>query len=152
MSPFALLALLAAVAAPGQPLTVAYFNALQEQGPLLPEELAARQRDGNAGSEAIAADLALNEWKACVLESIVRWAPLKEGVGTIVDGAFGRCGDIERDYRGHLMRITQDGRVVVDLQLARTMIRGLEEAWRPRLIAAALDQALAAQQGAVKPR
>ncbi len=130
---------------PAKQLTVTYFNMAQEQGPLSPEDLAQRQADAATGGEAVAADLALNEWKLCVLDSLVRWAPLKEGAGTLVDGAYGRCGDVERAYRGHLMKITQDGRVVVDLQLAKLMIRSLEDVWRQRLIAAALDQALAAQ-------
>lgn len=122
--------------------TIAFFSDLQEAGPSSPEEIA--ERRGNVGddSEGIAADAALNDWKSCVLASVSRWAALKPGPGTIVDGAFGRCADIERQYRAHLLRLTQDGRVVMDLSMGRAMTRALEEAWRPRLIAAALDQEL----------
>lgn len=127
--------------------TVAYFGVIQEQGPFTAEQMAQRGADAADDREGAAADVALNDWKLCVLDALAHWAELREGAGTLVDGAFGRCADIERDYRGHLQRITQDGRVIMDLQMARTMIRGLEETWRPRLIAAALDQMLAAQRG-----
>lgn len=151
MLPFFLLAAGATPATPStKQFTVAYFNLAQEQGPLSPEDLAARQQDAANGGEAAAADLALNEWKLCALDSLVRWAPLKEGPGTLVDGAYGRCGDLERSYRGHLMKIVQDGRIIVDLNLAKLMTKGLEDAWRPRLIAAALDQALAVQAASGK--
>ena len=122
--------------------TVAFFSNLQEAAPSSPEEMAERRANAGEDTETIAADAALNDWKLCVLASVARWAALKEGPGTIVDGAFGRCGDIERQYRTHLLRLTQDGRVVVDLNMGRAMTRALEDAWRPRLIAAALDQAL----------
>lgn len=122
--------------------TIAFFSNLQEAGPSSPEEIAERQGEAGGDGEGIAADAALNEWKTCVLASISRWAALKQGPGTIVDGAFGRCADIERQYRAHLLRLTQDGRVVMDLNMGRAMTRTLEEAWRPRLIAAALDQEL----------
>ncbi|NIJ07706.1 hypothetical protein FHS31_001302 [Sphingomonas vulcanisoli] len=145
MLPLLLLAAGATTSAPTRQLTVSYFNLAQEQGPLSPEDLAARQADAATGGEAVAAELALNEWKLCVLDSLVRWAPLKEGPGTLVDGAYGRCGDLERVYRSHLMKISQDGRVIVDLNLAKLMTKSLEDAWRLRLIATALDQALAAQ-------
>ena len=121
---------------------IAFFSNLQEAGPSSPEEMATRQGDAGGDGEGIAADAALNDWKLCVLAALPRWAALKPGPGTIVDGAFGRCADIERQYRAHLLRLTQDGRVVMDLSMARTMTRALEEAWRPRLIAAALDQEL----------
>jgi hypothetical protein len=99
----------------------------------------------------VAAELALNGWKLCVLESLTHWAPLGEGAGTLVEGAYGRCADLARDYRTHLQRITQDGRVVMDLRMARGMTASLEDAWRPRLIAAALDQMLAVRSAA-RPR
>ena len=152
MLPFLLLAAGAASAVPAKQSSVAYFNLAQEQGPLSPEDLGARQAEAETGGETVAADLALNAWKLCVLESLVRWAPLKEGPGTLVDGAYGRCGDLERDYRSHLMKITQDGRVVVDFQLAKLMTKSLEDAWRLRLIATALDQTLAAQPTSGKQR
>jgi hypothetical protein len=44
------------------------------------------------------------------------------------------------------MKITQDGRQVVDVSMARGMTHVLEEAWRPRLTAMALDQELARLQ------
>jgi len=108
--------------------------------------MAARQKDADAKDEGAAADLALNNWKNCVIESLTRWAPLRQGPGTLIDGAYGRCADAERDYRGHLMRITQDGRQVVDVSMARSMSKMLEDAWRLRLTAMALDMELARLQ------
>ena len=125
--------------------TVAYFSLLQEAGPFPADEMAQRQASGGLDADALAADGALNAWKTCVLEAIGRWAELHPGPGTLVDGAFGRCADGERRYRDQLLRLTQDGRLVVDMQLARSLMRTLEEVWRPRLIAAALDQELAAR-------
>ena len=55
---------------------------------------------------------------------------------------MGRCSDIERDYRNHLLKITQDGRLLFDLSFARQMAKSLEETWRPRILAAALDHDL----------
>lgn len=121
---------------------IAFFSNLQEAPASSPEELADRRVNAGEDDEGVAADAALNDWKLCVLASLDRWAVLKQGLGTLVDGAFGRCVDIERQYRTHLLRLTQDGRVVVDLNMGRAMTRALEEAWRPRLIAAALDQQL----------
>jgi hypothetical protein len=130
------------------PRTVALFMELQDAPPFSSDEMASRQKDAQPSDEGAAADLALNNWKTCVIESLARWAPLKQGPGTLIDGAFGRCADIERDYRGHLMRITQDGRQVVDMSMARSMTRMLEEGWRPRLTALALDRDLAQLQAA----
>lgn len=138
----------AAAPEPRQARTVALFSELQEAPAFSAEEMAARQQDMAAGDEGAAADLALNSWKNCVVDALARWAPLRQGTATLIDGAFGRCADIERGYRAHLMRITQDGRVVVDVSMARGMTRVLEEAWRPRLTALALDQELARQQPA----
>ena len=126
--------------------TVALFSELQEAPPFSAEDMAARQKDMPANDEGAAADLALNDWKTCVITALGRWAPLKQGPSTLIDGAFGRCTDIERAYRGHLMRITQDGRQVVDVSMARGMTRVLEEAWRQRLTAIALDLELARLQ------
>jgi len=123
----------------------AFFSRVQESGPLTQAELDAHRADGIDEAESIAADVALNDWKKCVLDALPRWADLGQGPGTIVDGAFGRCADLALLYRIHLQRLTQDGRQVMDLQMARTMTRGLEDAWRPRLIAAALDQMLASR-------
>ncbi len=126
-----------------QQRTVALFSELQDAQPFSAEDMAARQKELSASDEGSAADLALNNWKNCMIESLVRWAPLRLGPGTMIDGAFGRCADIERDYRGHLMKITQDGRQVVDVSMARSMTKMLEDAWRPRLTAMALDQEMA---------
>ena len=126
--------------------TVALFSELQEAPPFSADEMAARQQEAAANLAGAAADLALNSWKICVIDAIRRWESLRQGPGTLIDGAFGRCADLERDYRAHLMRITQDGRIVVDVAMARSMTRMLEEAWRPRLTAMALDQDLARQQ------
>lgn len=123
--------------------SIAYFGALQEAGAFSPDEMAQRKASGGLDADALAADEALNVWKTCVTEAIGRWGELHPGPGTLVDGAFGRCADAERAYRDALLHVTQDGRLVVDMQLARSMMRTLEEAWRPRLIAAALDQELA---------
>jgi hypothetical protein len=125
------------------PKTVALFYDLQEAAPFSAEDMAERQKGATATDEGAAADLALNDWKNCVIESLSRWAALKQGPGTLIDGAFGRCGDIEREYRAHLMKITQDGRQVVDVSMARGMTKVLEDSWRPRLTAMALDQELA---------
>jgi hypothetical protein len=126
--------------------TVTLFSELQEAPPFSSEEMATRQQEAAANVPGAAADLALNNWKICVIDAIRRWEALRQGPGTLIDGAFGRCADLERDYRAHLMRITQDGRIVVDVAMARSMTRMLEEAWRPRLTAMALDQDLARQQ------
>jgi len=126
-----------------QQRTVALFSELQDAPPFSADDMAARQKDGDAKDEGQAADLALNNWKNCMIESLARWAPLRLGPGTMIDGAFGRCADTERDYRGHLMKITQDGRQVVDVSMARSMTKMLEDAWRPRLTAMALDQEMA---------
>jgi len=126
--------------------TVALFSELQNAPPFSAEEMAARQQEAAGNKDGAAADLALNNWKNCVIDALARWAPLRQGPGTLIDGAFGRCADIERDYRAYLMRMTQDGRIVVDLAMARSMTRMLEDAWRPRLTAMALDQDLARQQ------
>jgi hypothetical protein len=148
------LPLLAAATAAGAapegkpPRTVAIFMELQDAPPFSAEDMAARQKDAQPADEGAAADLALNNWKNCVIESLARWAPLKQGPGTLIDGAYGRCADIERDYRSHLMRITQDGRQLVDMSMARSMTRMLEDGWRPRLTAMALDRDLAQMQAA----
>jgi hypothetical protein len=126
--------------------TVALFSELQDAPPFSADEMAERQKGVTGNDEASAADLALNNWKNCVIESLARWAPLRQGPGTLIDGAYGRCADIERAYRGHLMRITQGGRQVVDVSMARSMTRMLEDAWRTRLTAMALDQDLARLQ------
>jgi len=141
---------LIALAAPGLADPVAkrsqlsaFFSRMQESGPLTDAQIEAHRAEGIDEPESIAADTALNDWKKCVLDALPRWAELGEGPGTIVDGAFGRCADAQILYRTHLQRMTQDGRQVMDLQMARAMTRALEDAWRPRLIAAALDQMLA---------
>ncbi|MDO6416830.1 hypothetical protein Q4F19_20775 [Sphingomonas sp. BIUV-7] len=123
-------------------VSAAYFLGLQELPAFTPEEMIARHDGATGDAEALAADTALNDWKLCALESITHWAELKPGRGEIVDGAMGRCIDIERGYRNHLLKITQDGRLLFDLSFARQMARSLEEAWRPRLLAAALDHDL----------
>ena len=147
-----LVLLLATAAGAAQPQrTVALFSELQDAPPFSPEEMPARQKDTDARDEGAAADLALNNWKNCAIESLTRWAPLHQGPGTLIDGAYGRCADIERAYRGHLMRITQDGRQVVDVSMARSMTKMLEDAWRPRLTAMVLDMDLARQQAATPP-
>lgn len=130
------------------PRTVAIFMELQDAPPFSADEMAARQKGAQPADDGAAADLALNNWKTCVIDSLAHWAPLKQGPGTLIDGAFGRCADIERDYRGHLMRITQDGRQLVDMSMGRSMTRMLEEGWRPRLTAMALDRNLAQVQAA----
>lgn len=121
------------------------FYSAQELPIFTPEQLAGRHQILGNDPEAIAADQALNDWKGCVEDSLIRWSSLKPGVGTLVDGAYGRCADLERQYRDHLMRITQGSRTVVDAQLARSLTRLLEDMWRPRLIASALDDELAHQ-------
>lgn len=118
------------------------FNSAQELPQFTPEQLEARKPMFGNDAEAIAADQALNDWKGCVAESLARWAVLKPGVGLLIDGAYGRCADLERQYRDHLMRITQGSRLVVDAQLARSLTRLLEDMWRPRLSAMALDDLL----------
>ena len=140
---WALLGLATAAGAAQPQRTVALFSELQDAPPFTAEEMAARQKEIDAKDEGAAADLALNNWKNCVIESLTRWAPLRQGPGTLIDGAYGRCADIERDYRGHLMRIMQDGRQVVDVSMARSMTKMLEDAWRTRLTAMALDMDLA---------
>ena len=141
----------AAGAAPSSQRTVALFSELQDAPPFSADDMAARQKDGDAKDEGQAADLALNNWKNCVIESLTRWAPLHQGPGTLIDGAYGRCADIERDYRAHLMRITQDGRQVVDVSMARSMTKMLEEAWRTRLTAMALDMEMARLPASAAP-
>lgn len=126
-------------------LTVAYFSTLQELPAATPEEMAKREQEADGDADGIAAAKLLNDWKLCVADALQRWAPLKPGPGTLIDGAYGRCADVELDYRTHLMRISQDGRIVMDIQMAKTMTRTLEDIWRPRLTALALDQELAAQ-------
>lgn len=124
----------------GSHMTVAYFSELQEAPPSTPEEMAEKLKGRPDGDEAAAAESALNEWKLCVLDSLVRWGGLSEGPGTLIDGAYGRCGDLERQYRSHLTKIAQNGRTMIDLSFARSMLKSMEDAWRPRLTAAALDQ------------
>jgi hypothetical protein len=133
-----LLATSAALAADKEPTTVSFFGELQERGPSTPEELA--ERDKTLSAEVSAADAALNDWKLCVTDALARWADLGQGPGTLVDGAFGRCGDQVRLYRDKLIKVTQNGRQLLDLQFARAMVKGLEESWRLRLVAMALDQ------------
>jgi len=140
---WALLGLATAAGAAQPQRTVALFSELQDAPPFSADEMAARQKEVDPKDEGAAADLALNNWKNCVIESLTRWAPLKQGPGTLIDGAYGRCADAERDYRGHLMRITQDGRQVVDVSMARSMSKMLEDAWRLRLTAIALDMDMA---------
>jgi len=127
-------------------VSAAYFLGLQELPPFTPEQMAARHDGATGDAEALAADTALNDWKLCALGSIEHWAELKPGRGEIVDGAIGRCADLEREYRNHLTRMTQDGRFVLDLQFARSMAKSLEDTWKPRLLAAALDHDLAVAQ------
>jgi hypothetical protein len=123
-------------------VSAAYFLGLQELPAFTPEEMALRHEGATGDPEALAADKSLNEWKVCALGSIDHWAELKPGRGEIVDGAMGRCVDIERDYRNHLLKISQDGRMLFDLSFARQMARTLEDTWRPRILAAALDHDL----------
>ena len=146
MLAWALLGLATAAGAAQPQRTVALFSELQDAPPFSAEEMAARQKDVDAKDEGAAADLALNAWKNCVIESLSRWAPLHQGPGTLIDGAYGRCADAEREYRRHLMRITQDGRQVVDVSMARSMSKMLEDAWRLRLTAMVLDMDLARLQ------
>ena len=145
--PVAAALLLATAASPEKPLTpqsaVTFFIEAQDVPPFTSEEMAERGRMLGNEPEAAAADAALNQWKLCVGEALTRWAPLNQGPGTLIDGAFGRCADIQRDYRLNLTRMTPGGRQVIDINLSRTMTRSLEEAWRPRLVAATLEQALA---------
>lgn len=124
---------------------VTFFVEAQDVPPFTPNEMTERAKTLGDEPEAIAADASLNQWKQCVQDSLIHWAPLNQGPGTLIDGAFGRCADLERDYRAHLVRMTPGGRAVVDVQLARNMTRTLEESWRPRLTAAVLDQMLAKQ-------
>lgn len=123
-------------------VSAAYFLGLQELPAFTPEEMAMRHEGATGDPEALAADTSLNDWKVCALGSIDHWAELKPGRGEIVDGAMGRCVDIERDYRNHLLKISQDGRMLFDLSFARQMARTLEDTWRPRILAAALDHDL----------
>ena len=125
-------------------VSAAYFLGMQELPAFTPEEMEIRRAGAIGDDEALAADKALNAWKLCALDSIAHWAELKAGRGEIVDGAMGRCSDIERDYRNHLLKITQDGRLLFDLSFARQMAKSLEETWRPRILAAALDHDLEA--------
>ena len=148
---WALLGVATAAGAAQPQRTVALFSELQDAPPFSPEDMAARQKDADAKDEGAAADLALNAWKNCVIDSLSRWAPLHHGPGTLIDGAYGRCADAERDYRRHLMRITQDGRQVVDVSMARSMSKMLEDAWRLRLTAMALDMDLAGLQPSPAP-
>ena len=123
-------------------MTVAYFNEQQETAPATPEELAARLKGRPDNDEGAAAETALNDWKLCVLDALVRWDALGQGPGTLIDGAYGRCGDLERQYRTHLTKIVLNGRTMIDLNFARAMVKSLEDSWRPRLVAAALDHML----------
>lgn len=123
-------------------VSAAFFLGLQEMPAFTPEEMAVRHQGATGDPEALAADQSLNDWKLCALDSITHWADLKPGRGEIVDGAMGRCVDIEHDYRGHLLKISQDGRLLFDLSFARQMAKSLEDAWRPRILAAALDHDL----------
>lgn len=123
-------------------VSAAYFLGLQELPAFTPEEMAQRHEGATGDPEALAADKALNDWKLCALDSITHWADLKPGRGEVVDGAMGRCVDIEHDYRNHLLKISQDGRLLFDLSFARQMAKSLEDAWRPRILAAALDHDL----------
>jgi hypothetical protein len=123
-------------------VSAAYFLGLQELPAFTPEEMALRHDGATGDPEALAADTALNDWKLCVLDSIPHWADLKPGRGEVVDGAMGRCVDTEHDYRNHLLKISQDGRLLFDLSFARQMAKSLEDAWRPRILAAALDHDL----------
>ena len=123
-------------------VSAAYFLGLQELPAFTPEEMAVRHQGATGDPEALAADQSLNDWKLCALDSITHWADLKPGRGEIVDGAMGRCVDVEHDYRGHLLKISQDGRLLFDLSFARQMAKSLEDAWRPRILAAALDHDL----------
>jgi len=148
---WALLGVATAAGAAQPQRTVALFSELQDAPPFSPEDMAARHKDADAKDEGAAADLALNAWKNCVIESLSRWATLHQGPGTLIDGAYGRCADAERDYRRHLMRITQDGRQVVDVSMARSMSKMLEDAWRLRLTAMALDMDLARLQPSPAP-
>ena len=144
----ALLCLSAETAAPKAitaQTAIIFFAEAQDVPAFTPDELAARAKTLGDEPEAIAADAALNQWKQCVQEALVHWAPLVQGPGTLIDGAFGRCADVARDYRAHLIRMTPGGRQVIDVQLARGMTRTLEEGWRPRLTAMVLDQLLARQ-------
>ena len=124
--------------------TIAAISAVQEQAPFSPEQMDERRKDFGDDEEAVAADSELNGWKLCVLDSIARWAPLKEGPSTVADGAFGRCADTERRYRDHLIKLSQDGHAQIDPQMARGLLKSLEDAWRSRVVAAVLDQKLAA--------
>jgi hypothetical protein len=123
-------------------VSAAYFLGLQELPAFTPDEMTQRHQGATGDPEALAADQALNDWKLCAIDSITHWADLKPGRGEIVDGAMGRCVDIEHDYRNHLLKIAQDGRMLFDLSFARQMAKSLEDAWRPRLLAAALDHDL----------
>ncbi len=138
----------AAQAVPTQGL-LGLINSAQELPAFTPEQLAGRRPMLGDDPEAVAADQALNDWKLCVQDALVRWSSLHPGVGTLVDGAYGRCADLERQYRDHLMRITQGSRLLVDAQLARSLTRLLEDTWRPRLVAAALDDLLLHPQPAL---
>jgi len=154
-----LLALALAIAAADAPAqrpfsgqnAVAFFVEAQEQPVFSPEQLAERARVIGDEPEAVAADAALNGWKQCVQDALLHWAALGQGPGTLVDGAWGRCADLQRDYRSHLTRMTPGGRQAVDTALARNLARTLEEAWRPRLTAQVLDQMLAARSATPAP-
>ena len=108
---WALLGFATAAGAAQPQRTVALFSELQDAPPFSADEMAARQKEVDPKDEGAAADLALNNWKNCVIESLTRWAPLHQGPGTLIDGAYGRCADIERDYRGHQIAANQGRRV-----------------------------------------
>jgi hypothetical protein len=129
-----------AQAAPRQNV-VAAFSSLQEAPAIAAEQTASRSE---LDADLAAAETALNEWKLCVVGSLDRWAPLHHGPGLLVDGAFGRCADLERSYRTALIAITQDGRRPIDTALARNLTQMLRDSWRLRLTAMALDRELAA--------
>jgi hypothetical protein len=137
----AILVLAGTAQAAPRPNVVAAFSALQEAPALAAEQTAPRS---DQDAEIVAAEAALNEWKLCVVGSLDRWAPLHHGPGLLVDGAFGRCADIERSYRTALTAIAQDGRRPIDTALARNLTQMLRDGWRLRLTALALDRELAA--------
>jgi hypothetical protein len=129
-----------ASAAPRQNV-VAAFSALQDAPPLTPDQLVERAK---ADEDLATAERLLNEWKRCVVGALDRWAPLHHGPALLIDGAFGRCADVERAYRDALTLVTQDGRRPIDTALARNLTQMLRDSWRARLTAMALDRELVA--------
>jgi hypothetical protein len=128
---------------------VAAFSALQEAPIATPEELAEQTRGD--GEDVVSAARSLNEWKVCVVDGIGRWAPLHHGPALLIDGAIGRCADLERHYRDALIGLSQDGRRPVDAAMARNLTGMLRDAWRSRLTAMALDRELAALPPPINP-